>query len=76
MIVVNVLMALLGLASLLGLVVLVRHCQLTTQLAELDQQIETLEVQLDLLQRPDYFVECELTSLIRKQNEIREKMFF
>ena len=60
----------------LGLAVAIRHCQLLGQLNQLDLQIEQLEVQLALLQRPDYFTECELTSLIRKQNEIRRKMFF
>ena len=75
MIVVNVLMALLGLASLLGLVVLVRHCQLTIQLAELDQQIEELEAKLVEL-GTDYFVECEIDALVQKRNDIRRKMFF
>lgn len=60
----------------LRLAVAVRHCQLTAQVNELDQQIKTLEAQLDLLQRPDYFIECELDSLIRKQDRIRQKLFF
>lgn len=71
----DIVMALLGLASLLGLVVVVRQYQWTKQLNELEDQIEALEAQSDL-QGPNYFICCELTSLIRKRNEIRRKMLF
>ena len=71
----DIIMALLGLASLLGLAVAVRHCQLTAQVNELDQQIKTLEVQSGL-QGPNYFIECEIDALIRKQDRIRQKMLF
>lgn len=66
---------LVALLSVIGLAVAIRHFQLLGQLAELDRQIEQLIDQLGLLET-DYFIECELDSLIRKQDSIRQKMFF
>lgn len=68
-------MVLLFVVLFVGLAVAIRHFQLLGQMAELDSQIEQLIDQLGLLET-DYFIECELDSLIRKQDKIKEKMFF
>ena len=58
-----------------SMAVAIRHHQLTQQLVELDNKIEQLEAKLVEL-GTDYFVECEITFLLRKKNNIKEKMFF
>ncbi len=68
-------MFVLFLVVVLGLAVAIRHFQLLGQLQQIDQQIEELVDQLGLLET-DYFIECEIDALIRKQNKIKEKMFF
>lgn len=68
-------MFVLFLVVVLAMAVAIRHFQLLGQLGLLDRQIEELIDQLGLLET-DYFIECELDSLIRKQDKIKEKMFF
>lgn len=67
---------LVALAMVLGLAVAIRHHQLLVQIEELESEIEKLEAKSDLLQRPDYFVSCEIDALIRKRDRIKEKLFF
>lgn len=68
-------MFVLFLVVVLAMAVAIRHFQLLGQLGLLDRQIEELIDQLGL-NKTDYFVECEIDALIRKQNEIRRKMLF
>lgn len=68
-------MVLLFVVLFVGLAVAIRHFQLLGQLQQIDRQIEELIDQLGLL-GTDYFIECELDACIRKQDKIKEKMFF